>query len=66
MTDLAKKVDEASMNEPVLKVGHDAVSELFKAWAGFGKLGEKDTEVMPCSLPTHHPKAGIGQETGTS
>ena len=44
------------------KAGHEAVNELFKAWAGFGKLGEKNPEVMmvvPCSMPTHHPKAGI-------
>ena len=31
VTDLAKRVDGASINEPVVKVGHEAVNELFKA-----------------------------------
>ena len=34
MTDLAKRVDGASMNEPVVKVSHEAVTELFKAFFG--------------------------------
>ena len=56
VAELNKKVDATTMNDKVVKVGHEALREVLKGWTGVGKLGEKNPEVMmvvPCCMKDH-------------